>query len=82
MNSPLSIFRGKSTNREVNEICIDFQEGTYEHLEEMHNLGLIKRKVFEIEDKLKCVYLIPSEIIEIVKRTIQKKLRNLEEPQK
>ena len=45
-------------------------------------MGLIKRKVFEIEDKLKCVYLIPSEIIEIVKRTIQKKLRNLEEPQK
>ncbi|RLG39721.1 MAG: hypothetical protein DRO05_08140 [Thermoproteota archaeon] len=56
----------------------------HEQLKKMRKLGLITRKASEIEGRLKYVYSAASisEIIEILKKSLQGKLRKLEELQK
>ncbi len=56
----------------------------HEYLKIMRNLGLVRRKASEIEGRLRYVYSVAPvpEIIDVLKETLHKKLRELEDLQR
>ena len=74
----------EATIEKLMELANISRRTAHECLKKMRDYGLVKRKASEIEGRLKYVYFLAPlpEIIEVLRKTLQRKLKNLEELQK
>ncbi len=79
------LFREKeATIEKLMELASVSRRTAHECLKEMRKYGLVRRKASEIGGRLKYVYSVapPPEIIDLLRKSLQKELRKLEELQR